>query len=105
MDRTTSSRRYKQDITEYNSKAILEACPVLYRDKGEVSRYGDDARMYLGFIAEDLHDLGLTELVDYIDGQPDSVLYDRISAALLVVIKDQEKRIQALEAKVKEVIT
>lgn len=103
VHRTTSSRRYKQDITEYNSKTILEACPVLYRDKGEVSQYGDDARMYLGFIAEDLHDLGLTELVDYIDGQPDSVLYDRISAALLVVIKDQEQRIQALEAKVKEV--
>lgn len=105
VHRTTSSRRYKQDITEYNSKTILEACPVLYRDKGEVAQYGDEACTYLGFIAEDLHDLGLSELVGYIDGQPDSVFYDRISAALLVVIKDQEQRIQALEAKVKEVIT
>lgn len=104
MHRSTSSRRYKQDITEYNSKTILEACPVLYRDKGEVSQYGDEARMHLGFIAEDLHDLGLSELVGYIDGQPDSVFYDRISAALLVVIKDQEQRIRAIEAKVKEFI-
>jgi len=101
--KSTSSRKYKQDIGDYTSLDILKARPVRFRGIADVER-DPNAPYNLGFIAEEMDEAGLTELVTYNeDGSPEAVNYDRVCAALLVVIKDQESRITALENKLKEI--
>lgn len=99
--RSTSSRRRKVDIedAEVDPAVVLQMQGRTFRDKGQVEADPDTDKRYVGFIAEELHDLGLTQFVDYDDdGQPDAIAYDRLSVALLAVLKDQERRIKALEA-------
>lgn len=51
-----------------------------------------------GVIAEELHDAGLGILVEYNDdGLPESVMYDRLGAMLLPVVRDLHDRITELE--------
>jgi hypothetical protein len=103
--RSTSSRRYKQDIEDapVDPAAVLQMQPRTWRDKAEVQADPDTGRRYIGFIAEELHELGLSQFVVYdADDQPEAISYDRLSVALLAVVKDQETRLQALEAKAAE---
>ncbi|MGB2769552.1 MAG: hypothetical protein WBC88_07475, partial [Candidatus Zixiibacteriota bacterium] len=60
----------------------------------------------IGFIAEEFDALGLSNLVFYLEGQPNGIKYDMISLYLLEVVKelraeneDLQSRIEALEAK------
>jgi hypothetical protein len=54
-----------------------------------------------GFIAEELADDGLGQFVTYDKaGQPEGVAYDRMCAALLIVCRDQQQRIDDLTARV-----
>lgn len=108
--RSTSSRRYKQDIADHeiDPTAVLKMRVRTWRDRSEVDRDADTTQRYIGFIAEELHDLGLTEFVSYDkQGRPDAVAYDRIPVALLIAlrwltkqVKDERARTDALEAKV-----
>ena len=51
-----------------------------------------------GVIAEELHDAGLGVLVEYNDdGLPESVMYDRLGAMLLPVVRELRDRITELE--------
>src|SRR5699024_8877495 len=51
-----------------------------------------------GVIAEELHDAGLGVLVEYNDdGLTESVMYDRLGAMLLPVVRDLRDRIEELE--------
>jgi hypothetical protein len=99
--RSTSSRRYKADIQDmdYGMKA-LELQPRTWVDIVEYEENGNSAEglnRIPGFIAEELHDLGLNELVQYNeDGQPDAVYYDRMLVAILPVIKNQQELIENL---------
>jgi hypothetical protein len=56
---------------------------------------------WLGLIAEDIAQIPVLKdlLVEYKDGQPNSVYYDRIAAALIPLLKDHEARINKLEGK------
>lgn len=57
-------------------------------------------RTYAGFIAEDLHDLGLTEFVEYdLEGRPDRIAHDRLIAVLIPAIQDLRARVVSLEAR------
>ncbi len=108
--RSTSSRRYKQDIADVDVDpvAVLKLRPRSWRDRAEVKADPDTTRRYIGFIAEELHDLGLTQFVTYDDeGRPDAVEYDRLSVALFTSLrwlvgklKNERDRINALEATV-----
>lgn len=96
----TSSRRYKQDIEPavVDMDAFLRLSGSIWRDKAEVEEDPDTDRRHIGFIAEELHDLGLTEYLTYnADGEPEAVQYDRLTVPLLEVVKRQEKRLQVLE--------
>lgn len=99
---SASSRRYKYDIRplEHDPKDVLKLQPVTWHDIWQDAADENKPRIP-GFIAEDVHEAGLTEYVQYDDeGRPDGLNYDRMAAALLSVLKDHEKRITELEAKV-----
>lgn len=55
-----------------------------------------------GVIAEDLADAGLDMFVHYEDGEPESVLYDRIGPALIPVVRRLRDRVNELEDKIGE---
>lgn len=96
--RVVSSRRYKEDIedADVDPAAVLRLKGRTWHDKAD--KDDEDRRRYVGFIAEELHEQGLTEFVDYDDeGQPQAIQYDRLSVALLAVVQNQEKRLAALE--------
>lgn len=96
----TSSRRYKQDIADavIDATAVLQLRGRTWRQRSEVEEDPATQSRYIGFIAEELHDLGLIEFVDYDDqGRPDAIQYDRVSVALLEVVKDLAARVSALE--------
>jgi hypothetical protein len=114
--RSTSSLKYKQDVADYrfDLDAVRSMRIVDFLARNEVAAHeqwqrdqvaGADptpepvVRRYVGVIAEEVHDAGLTELVAYHDetGEPDGVMYDRISLAALQLVKEQADRIDALE--------
>ena len=93
----TSSRRYKTRIRRLrDSRRILALRPVTFQDRQARRRLGKHAPRHWGFIAEDVHALGLTELVNYDEqGRPDSVQYDRVVVGLLDVVRDLAARLDA----------
>src|SRR5688572_11635942 len=117
--RSTSSRRYKTDIVPHNIDLdALRSIPVVtflsLPEVAEQQRWraaveaGDESvlgvpepkpRRYVGMIAEDVHDAGLTEFVAYHDetGEPDGIMYDRITLAALQMIQKLERRVDELE--------
>jgi hypothetical protein len=109
--RTTSSARYKQDISllEFNYEDVLALEPKKFRLKDEVAG-NTDARYYAGFIAEDIADTSLDIFVAYQKDEndvlrPDGVYYSELTSALLSAIKHQDSiikdlttRLEALES-------
>jgi hypothetical protein len=93
---STSSLRYKENIQplqdDFQKVLLLEPKTFNWKVNGKAG---------LGYIAEEVEGAGLKSLVVYNEsGQPDALNYDKISIYLLEVIKDQNSRIKALEAKV-----
>lgn len=96
----TSSRRYKQDIEDatVDTAAVLQMQGRTWRDRSQVEQDPDTDDRYVGFIAEELDELGLTDFVEYnADGEPEAIAYDRLSVALLAVMQDQEARLRRVE--------
>jgi hypothetical protein len=103
--RSTSSRRYKADIQSIDyGMTALELQPRTWVDINEYKENGQSAEgleRIPGFIAEELDELGLTELVQYNEeGQPDAVYYDRMLVAVIPVIKQQQQLIEQLTARI-----
>ena len=93
---TPSSLRFKEDIqpleANYN---LLKAVPrtFTYKRTGEQS---------MGYLAEELYDLGLHHLVHCDqDNRPTSVAYDKVSIYALEIIKAQQTQLEKLERIVK----
>lgn len=104
----TSSRRYKLDIEDLhvNPSAVLQLQPRTWRDKAQVDKAQaegrKETRRYAGFIAEEVDDIEGMELFitrDNQTGKIQSVAYDRLSAALISVVKGQQSQIDALSAR------
>jgi hypothetical protein len=79
----TSSLRYKynvNDLTFSNLNKLLDLKPKNFKWR---SNHTDD----WGYIAEDVHNLGLTDLVSYEGGVPDSVKYKKLSIMLIEYLK------------------
>lgn len=100
----TSSLRYKQDVEDLDIDvdAFLKLRPRSWRDKGEVERDPDTARRNVGFIAEEVDELGLP-FVDY-DGEdrPDALQYDRFTAGAVKVMQRQQSQIATQAAEIAE---
>lgn len=61
-------------------------------------------RRYVGMIAEEVHDAGLHEFVTYDDatGDPDGLMYDRLTLGVLQLVKQQADRIDDLTARIEQ---
>lgn len=96
IGRSISARKYKADIqAEYltKSKKVLQINPSSWYDKVELAN-GKATKRYYGFIADEFHELGLTEVVQYgSDGQVEGLAYDRISMYHNVILQDHEQQL------------
>ena len=92
LARSTSSRRYKENIRNYTGS--LDALrPVMFNSINE-----DDDKEYAGFIAEEVHEAGLHEFVEYDDqDRPDAVNYANMAALLVKEIQDLKAEVAALK--------
>jgi hypothetical protein len=98
ISRSTSSARYKENIKDYSKgiEAVKTLRPVTFESINE----GDD-NTYAGFIAEEVHDAGLTEFVEYNpEGQPDALHYANMTAVLTKALQESINKIETLEARV-----
>lgn len=92
---STSSRRFKENIKPFHGDfaRILELEPVSF------TRPDAPNELEIGYIAEDLHAMGLTQLLTYDQqGLPYSIHYDKICIYLTQLLKDHQARLKDLGA-------
>ena len=100
-----SSRRYKRNIVDWNPDAerVLAMRPRQWQHDDPNSPI--DERWHVGFIAEEIDDLGLRGLVRYEvspegDYLPDGLNYERFSAAQQIVLRKHEDEINELRERI-----
>jgi len=104
FQRSTSSLKYKTDVQDatHGLAEVLQLRPVTYKGKN------DGQTVFGGLIAEEVHEAGLTEFVQYAtDGSPDALSYGNMVSLAFKAIQElkaindaQASRIETLEAKV-----
>lgn len=95
-----SSRRYKQDIVpaDLDPNLFYLAEIVNYRTIEAVEKSGEAAKVEIGGIAEQFHDIGLGQFVRYdSEGRPDGITYERLTVGLIAVVQQLNNRIKQLE--------
>ncbi|AMQ66689.1 minor head protein [Bacillus phage Mgbh1] len=108
LSRSTSAKKYKQDIevidmSDGYAERLLNLCPKSWYDKAEVERNGgstDGLKRYFGLIAEDVADVGLSEYVTYENGEIESIEYDRLWTPLIPIVRDHADQINWLKIEV-----
>jgi hypothetical protein len=105
FQRSTSSLKYKKNVANatHGLTDLLKLRSVTYEGKAD----GDAGKTFGGLIAEEVHDAGLTEFVQYAeDGSPDALAYGNMVALCVKSIQELKTfndaltaRIVALEAK------
>jgi len=109
--RNTSALKYKKDVRDLESVDINTFRPVRYKSKIETD---DQAEEHFGFIADEFHEAGLTELVTYSDAsyaeddtekenpiyEVEGFNYNRLTVVLTKALQDANKKIETLETKV-----
>ena len=99
--RSTSAKKYKTNIKNYNIglDMINQMQPISYKANKKTTRDKDD-KTHAGLLADDIHDLGLTEFVEYNDdGEVENLHYDRLITVCINAIKELSTKVTALEAK------
>lgn len=87
---SSSSERYKQDIedAELSEETFRSIRARRFRYKADVAERGDAALPDVGFIAEELDAVGITEPVFYdSEGQPEGINYDRLTPHLVLMVQ------------------
>ncbi|TXX29411.1 hypothetical protein D4M43_25310, partial [Escherichia coli] len=85
-----------------DAKKILEINPVSWIDKFELSS-GNVKGRYYGFIADEFHEKGMTEVVFYDEkGQVEGLAYDRLTMYHNVILSDHEREVQLLKQEVEQ---
>tara|TARA_R100001460_G_scaffold57406_3_gene97116 strand:+ start:3 stop:2093 length:2091 start_codon:yes stop_codon:yes gene_type:complete len=95
LRRSTSSRKYKNTITDatHGLTELLKLKSVTFKGNDD----GDT--VFGGLIAEDVHDAGLTEFVHYDkDNEPDALAYGNMVALCVKAIQELTARVATLEA-------
>lgn len=96
----TSSAKYKVDITDYmpDTRKIFDLRPRTWRDKKDVEEHPDSDRWWVGYIAEELDELELTDVINYDEhGDPANISYKHLVVPLVEIVKEQRIRIEAIE--------
>ena len=101
---TTSSERFKQDITYINTPGWLDKVmamkPITYKTSQDFTVEGEPNETQYGFLAEDIYDLGGgLEKAVVLDplGEPFSLSYDRLTVFLTLAIKELKAEIDTLK--------
>ena len=97
--RSTSSRKYKKNIQDstHGINELLKLRSVTYQGTGN----HDGKQVLGGLIAEEVHDLGLTEFVQYAeDGTPDALAYGHMVSLCVKSIQEQQTIIEDLKARI-----
>jgi hypothetical protein len=97
LARSTSSIKYKTDVRDYDKgiDVIKELRPVYYKGKSD----GD--KQFAGLIAEDIHEAGLEEFVQYSpEGDPDALAYQNMVALLIKGMQEQQEQIESLKTEI-----
>ena len=95
--RSTSSLKYKRDVQNavHGLAEVMALRPVTYKGKSEA----DGDTVFGGLIAEEVHDAGLTEFVQYAgDGSPDSLAYGNMVSLAFKAIQELKAEVDALKA-------
>lgn len=119
----SSARKYKADIQDavIDPADVLKLRPRTWLDKGDLTKWENDQnaraiaksngelafietpevpypKRTIGFVAEEIDDLSsLRPFVEYKDGKPESLYYDRMFAAAVTTMQSNNKRIVELE--------
>jgi len=93
----TSSSRHRREIEPYRTdfERILNVEPKAFVDNTTGMRD-------IGYMAEEFDELGLSNLVFYRDGQPQTIRHELISLYLIEIIKDLRKHNSELSRRVAE---
>jgi hypothetical protein len=97
--RSTSSLRYKTDVQDaiHGLSDVLKLRPITYKGKSE----SDEGKIFGGFLAEEVDEIGLKEFVEYdVDNKPDSLAYGNMVSLLTKAIQEQQTIINDLKARV-----
>jgi len=103
---TPSTQRVKRDISDYNisdPQKILNLQPKKYKYKNSLrtEHTGKNREWLYGYIAEEVLDLGLEEIVGYDrKGRPNSLDYSLISLFLVELAKVHENEINSLKEEI-----
>ena len=93
----TSSLRYKNTVNDatHGLTELMTLRPVTYKGNND----GDT--VFGGLIAEEVHDAGLTEFVQYNDdGAPNALAYSNMVSLCIKAIQEQQATILALTARI-----
>lgn len=109
--RNTSAAKFKKNIRDFeiDPEAVLAMRPVIYDRKdtvnAETGETKEGRKNEVGLIADEVDELGLTWMVNYMDGEIDGLRYDLLGVALVPVVQrqaaqiaDLSERLAALEA-------
>jgi hypothetical protein len=98
LRRNSSSARYKTNIVDAD-EVVLDAARKVKPRHYESTIEDEAGATRLGFIAEEIHDAGLTHAVGYdAEGKPETIDPVALIAALWHRVNDLEKRLETLEA-------
>ena len=95
--RSTSSQRYKNTINDatHGLTELLTLRPVTYKGNND----GDT--VFGGLIAEEVHDAGLTEFVEYNDdGEPDALAYGHMVSLCIKAIQELKTELDEAKARI-----
>lgn len=96
LKNSSSSLRYKYDINNYNKglAEVMQLRPVTFKFNGE-------ERENVGFIAEEIDELGMSEVMLYDEeNRPDGVLYHNMVALLTKAIQELKAEVETLKAQI-----
>jgi len=97
--RSTSSLKYKTNVQDatHGLADLLQLRSVTYEGKSEA----DAGKTFGVFIAEEVHEAGLTEFVQYAeDGSPDALAYGNMVSLCIKAIQEQQALITTLTARI-----
>jgi hypothetical protein len=101
IERSTSSLKYKKNVADatHGLTDLLKLRSVTYQGKSE----SDGEKVFGGLIAEEVHDAGLTEFVQYADdGSPDALAYGNMVSLCVKAIQELKTIVDAQAAEIAE---
>jgi hypothetical protein len=97
--RSTSSLKYKQNVEDatHGLNELLLLRSVTYQGKSEA----DEGKTFGGLVAEEVHEAGLTEFVQYADdGSPDALAYGNMVSLCIKAIQELKAELDEAKARI-----